>query len=114
MAAAVCAVLLDDAVRGRLTTLARSRTASHQLVTRTGIVLAAADGVANAQIARQLQISEDTVRTWRSRFAADGLAGLDDRHAPVDRRATARTCICGSWPPSPGNCPKPTRRGPTS
>jgi transposase len=33
----------------------------------------------NAAIAVQVGVSVDTVRTWRGRFAAQGLAGLVDR-----------------------------------
>jgi transposase len=75
-------VAIDDDARGRLTALARSRTAPHQQVLRARIVLAAAAGTPNAVIARQLSISLDTVRTWRDRFAAQGEAGLTDRPRP--------------------------------
>lgn len=68
MAAAVAATLLiDDAIRKPLTALAHSQKAPHRLVVRARIVLAAADGVPNAVIARMLSLSEDTVRTWRGR-----------------------------------------------
>ncbi|HEU0127421.1 MAG TPA: helix-turn-helix domain-containing protein [Pseudonocardiaceae bacterium] len=36
----------------------------------------------NAQIARTLGVSTDTVRTWRRRFATQGPAGLSDRPRP--------------------------------
>jgi len=49
---------------------------------RARIVLAAADGVGNAVIARRLSITVDTVRTWRNRFIAGGIAGLADRPRP--------------------------------
>lgn len=49
------------------------------LVTRARIVLLAAEGVPNAQIARRLEISRQTVVTWRNRYRSAGLAGLDDR-----------------------------------
>jgi transposase len=48
-------------------------------VLRARIVLAAAGGQSNAAIARRLAITEDTVRRWRARFAAERVAGLDDR-----------------------------------
>jgi len=48
-------------------------------VQRAWIVLAAADGQPNAQIAAGLGLHVDTVRTWRGRFAAEGLKGLGDR-----------------------------------
>ena len=45
---------------------------------RARIVLAAAEGVANAEIARRTGTSALSVSKWRRRFAASGLAGLDD------------------------------------
>ncbi|MFJ8313629.1 MULTISPECIES: IS630 family transposase [unclassified Streptomyces] len=47
-------------------------------VLRARIVLAAANGFANGAIARELEISVNTVRKWRGRFAALGLDGLRD------------------------------------
>jgi transposase len=43
-------------------------------------VLAAAAGAANATIAAHLRLHVDTVRRWRGRFAAAGVAGLADRN----------------------------------
>jgi transposase len=45
---------------------------------RAQIVLAAAAGCTNAAIAAQVGAHVDTVRKWRRRFAAAGLAGLKD------------------------------------
>jgi transposase len=45
---------------------------------RAQIVLAAAAGSNNAAIAAQVGVHVDTVRKWRRRFAAAGLAGLKD------------------------------------
>ena len=45
---------------------------------RAQIVLAAAMGRCTARIARDLRISQDTVRKWRGRFADRGLEGLAD------------------------------------
>jgi transposase len=81
-AAVASALLIDDAIRKPLTALARSQKAPHRLVVRARIVLAAADGVSNAVIARMLSLSEDTVRTWRGRFIDGGIAGLADRRRP--------------------------------
>lgn len=39
-------------------------------------LLLAADGVANAEIARRCEVSTETVRAWRRRFATDGIAGV--------------------------------------
>ena len=38
-------------------------------------LLMAADGVANAEIARRCEVDADAVRRWRSRFGAEGPAG---------------------------------------
>ncbi|AQW48012.1 IS630 family transposase [Streptomyces violaceusniger] len=57
----------------------RKRTASQALVLRSRIVLACAEGRANAQVALDLGVSRETVRKWRARFLADRLEGLVDR-----------------------------------
>jgi transposase len=75
-------VVIDAGHRPRLEALARSRTAPLREVQRARIVLAAADGASNAAIARDLSITEHTVRTWRNRFAEHGLRGLADRPRP--------------------------------
>jgi transposase len=47
-------------------------------VIRARIVLAAADGATNNEIAAEVGVHVDTVRKWRRRFVAAGLPGLDD------------------------------------
>lgn len=76
------AVVIDAEYRRRLEAVARSRTAGLREVQRARIVLAAADGAGNAAIARDLQVKETTVRTWRNRFVQHGMAGLGDRPRP--------------------------------
>jgi transposase len=51
---------------------------AHRDRLRAQIVLAAARGRDNARIAADLQITVDTVRKWRGRFAGRGLDGLID------------------------------------
>jgi len=68
--------------RGRLEALVRRSSAPQRLVLRARIVLSAARGHANAQIARELAIGVDTVRTWRRRFCCGGMPGLNDRPRP--------------------------------
>lgn len=60
--------------------LARVRAARTECrdLLRAKIVVAAADGEANAVIARVLGVGEATVRKWRGRFAVSGLGGLRD------------------------------------
>ena len=51
------------------------------------IVLAAAEGLENKEIAVRLEASADTVGKWRRRYAAEGLDGLYDE--PRLRRAAS-------------------------
>ena len=72
-------ITLTGSQRRELTRLTRAARTEQRLVMRAAIVLAAAAGQANTQIARRLQISEDTVRKWRHRWcAAPGIASLAD------------------------------------
>ena len=54
---------------------------------RARIVLAAAEGATNTEIAAEVGVHVDTVRKWRRRFAAAGLPGLDDLPRSGRRRA---------------------------
>jgi transposase len=75
-------ITLTAAERRRLIALAYSRTAAYQQVIRARIVCDAARGDSNAAIARRHDLTVDTVRRWRGRFADEGLAGLADRSRP--------------------------------
>src|SRR3954454_16895963 len=79
-------VMLTDSDRRVLLRRARAARCPHRDVQRARIVLAAADGQTNAAIARRLGICADTVRKWRARYCAEGLAGLADRPRPGRRR----------------------------
>lgn len=72
-------VVLTADERDLLTRRANAARSPHRDVVRARIVLAAAEGAANAQIARDLRICEDTARRWRHRFCAQHLDGLKDR-----------------------------------
>jgi transposase len=50
----------------------RRATSSQRLIRRAQIILAAADGWNNEQIARQLRLKRDTAQTWRKRWLAAG------------------------------------------
>jgi len=71
-------IVLTDQERHQLTLLVRRHTTPQQLVLRARIVLAAADGANNCQLARQFSVSRDTVRLWRERWLALQAASLDD------------------------------------
>ncbi len=49
------------------------------LVKRVQLVLSAARGVNNSQIAQQLQMNRGTVRTWRGRWSAAEVSGISDK-----------------------------------
>jgi putative transposase len=61
-------IRLTEAERQALELLVRGHTTAHQLVVRARIILAAAAGLNNAQIARDLRLSLDTPRLWRQRW----------------------------------------------
>ena len=71
-------IVLSDAEQAVLMARARSVRGAFRDRLRARIVLAAAAGMANTAIARELGVCADTVRKWRRRFAASRLAGLKD------------------------------------
>ena len=69
-------IQLDEAMRRKLERVSRSPSASVRLVERVQIVLLAAEGAENLDIARRLDISRQKAGRWRDRFATRGLAGI--------------------------------------
>jgi len=76
------AIELSDQERAQLEAWSRRRTSAQALALRARIVLQAADGLKNSEIAERLGISRATVTTWRSRFAEHRLDGLLDEPRP--------------------------------
>jgi transposase len=72
------AVSLDPTTKATLDHLVRSPSTRQGLVQRCRIILAAATGKSNQQIAGDLQMPEVTVSKWRRCFASKGLEGLQD------------------------------------
>ena len=72
--------------RRDLEALIRRHTTAQQIALRGRIVLAAADGANNCQIARQLAVSLAMVRCWRERWLRVQPASLDD--VPLAERLT--------------------------
>ncbi len=70
---------LREGDRYRLEALVRSRSVRAGLATRARIVLLAADGLSNAEIARRTGTTRPTVLGWRNRYASGGIAALDDQ-----------------------------------
>jgi len=70
------AIELTAAERQGVEALLRRHSTPHQLVLRARIVLAAAAGRTNAQIARDLAVDVGTVRLWRGRWLGRQAVGL--------------------------------------
>jgi len=51
-------------------------------VVRAKMILLAADGLSNDQIASRLDTRREVVSMWRKRFFEERLAGLDERSRP--------------------------------
>ena len=71
------AIELTDEQEGELTRLARSKRTSVRLVQRAQIVLLAAQGFLNKDIAEQLGVGRVQVARWRERYLESGLQGIE-------------------------------------
>lgn len=74
-----CAVRVTGSVRRLLIRRSRGQKTPYRDKIRARIVLLAAREWPNIRIAAEVGVAVDTVRTWRGRFASQGLAGLMDR-----------------------------------
>jgi transposase len=63
------------------------------LVQRSRIVLLAADGLSNKEVAERVGCNPATVTRWRTRFLAEGLAGLSDEHRSGRPRTIADEAV---------------------
>ncbi len=77
-------VELTSELRQELEAMLRRHSLPQQLALRLRIILAAADGANNSQIARLLALDVDTVRLWRTRWLAFAPIPLSD--LSVDER----------------------------
>src|SRR3954449_560348 len=76
------AIELSDDERAQLEAWTRRRTSAQALAQRARIVLAAAEGLKNTEIAERLGVSRNMAMTWRARFATQRLDGLVDEPRP--------------------------------
>lgn len=76
------AITLTAQDRADLEAVTRKATSPQREVFRARIVLLAAAGLNNSEIARKLQCTRKTVRKWRGRFAKKCRAGLIDEPRP--------------------------------
>jgi transposase len=78
--------------------MVRSTSIRAGLATRARIVLLAADGTPNVEIAELVGVSRPTVNLWRNRYAESGVRGLQDdpksgRPRTVDRNMILTTTL---------------------
>src|SRR5260370_1737605 len=78
-------VILSEKEQEGLLQITKRHRSEQQVVLRARIVLAAAHGSSNVQIARNLNINVDTVRLWREPLG--GFARVDLGAAGLARRA---------------------------
>lgn len=100
------ALQLREGDRERLTALLRSRTAPAGVVARARMVLLAAEGVANTEIAARCGSTRPTVLKWRSRYVEGGIDGLVDAPRPgkppeIDEVAVLAETLADKGKPPP-------------
>jgi transposase len=102
------AITLTDEERVTLTKWARGRSTPARLVQRAKIVLAAAEGRENKDIAAQLGCTRRTVGTWRTRFVEQRLVGIEHDaprggRTPSVRQASEAEIIAKTTQETPAN-----------
>jgi transposase len=88
MVAAASALSMTDGQREVLETLVRSQKAEVRQVVRARVLLLAAEGVSNVEIAERCDVSRPTVLAWRKQFNADGLTKFGQVAKGRGRRAS--------------------------
>ena len=87
------AVTLTVEERTTLLKWSRGRSTPARLVQRANIVLAAAEGRRNDEIAADLGCTRHTVGTWRNRFASNRLEGIQKDAPRGGRKPTRRAAV---------------------
>src|SRR5438477_7696794 len=86
-------LVLTEAERATLTSLAnRARTRPH-LARRARLVLLCATGLASTVVAQKLHVRDQTVCKWRGRFVRQRLDGLHDEPRPGAPRTIADEAV---------------------
>jgi transposase len=86
-------LLLRTGDKVKLEQWVRSTSIPAGLASRARLVLLAAEGVANQDIAVQVGMSRPTVNRWRARYARSGMAGLADLKRPGRPRTVDQSKI---------------------
>jgi len=97
-------LLLRDNDREELVVLTRSSSVGAGLAARARIVLLAAEGTPNVEIARLVGVSRPTVNAWRTRYAERGLPGLaEEKRAGRKRSIDQRRIVAETLRPPPAS-----------
>ena len=86
-------IKLTDEEKAVLERYLRRRKTGRSMAQRAEIILRAASGENNCEIARAVQATRQTVRVWRERFVKRRLDGLDDEPRPGAPRKIGDECI---------------------
>jgi len=86
-------VVIDDSQRETLRQWARSRSLSARQVERARVVLLAADGKSDLEIAASLHITNKKAARWRKRFLKVGLSGLEKDASRPGRKPAIATAV---------------------
>ena len=78
----LAALVLSEAERAALTSLAGRRSTAQALALRARIILGCAEGAQNKDVATRLRVDRATVGKWRRRFVEHRLDGLRDEPRP--------------------------------
>src|SRR2546426_8479259 len=100
-------ILLSAEERAELERRVACYTLPHKVVVRAKMILYAAEGQTNAEIARRLESAADVVGRWRKRFFEERLAGLEDR----ERAGRPRRFPPGAGRRGEGDCLRAAGRG---
>ncbi len=68
-------IILSEQAREQLTSIVRSHSLPHGLVRRAQVILMAAEGTNNSEIAAKVGLSNQSVGKWRQRYLQAGLSG---------------------------------------
>lgn len=82
MARPPTAIILSESERKELESLTRGPRVQRRYADRARIVLKAAAGKSNLEIASELEVRPATVSKWRVRFESEGMEGLHDDFRP--------------------------------
>lgn len=88
-----CKIVLTEKERITLKRWSRGRSTPTRLVLRSRMVLLAAQGMMNKDIAKEVGTSRQSVGLWRSRFAQRGVAGVEKDAPRGGRKPTRRARV---------------------